>query len=512
MKKTIVLELREMSDSREVMSERPRRFVALFCYCLIAVIAAALAWSFLGHIDYYVKAQGEVRPNESVSVIRSAVTGRVLETNLSEGQKVKKGDLLFSVDMETQLMTSFVLEKQMESVSREMANLEKYRESIIQGENLFNQDDTNEADYFYRYQKYITDQAVSLEQARNTNLDFRRLLSEAEISESSAKNNLARVRDEIAGQQLLLSSISEGKNLVPESSAKLYGSYADYCLVLERYDAIIDQQRMQAIRAEALYEVGGMALKQLEAARFDLNSTMRELEKYKNEFRLNINQSIDSLNKNQNDLGASLQSAQALLAAYDGRGYDEELIAEKSKLDALAYISDSLFNLQNNADALQKDLGAIRLSLHEANAIAPIDGTVSMNLEISSGDYLQGGTEIATIIPGANGEYKVVLAVPNADIADIKEGQLVNYRFGALPFQEYGELAGRIAKISVDSRSNNAGQSYYLVEAELTDTTLYGRDGAPEFVKVGMTAEARVITKNVRIINWVLEKLNFIDG
>ena len=512
MKKSTIWELREMSDSREVLSEWPHHFVAWFGYGLIALIAVALIWSFWGHIDYYVRAQGEVRPNEPVSVIRSTVTGRVLETNLSEGQQVRKGDLLFTMDVETQLNTAAILESQFDTVNQEITNLEKYRDSIIQSENLFDATEPNESDYYYRYEKYVTDRDVAIEQVKNANLDFTKLLSDAKTAESNAQNNSQLIKKEIDGLDLLLQSINQGQNLIPKSDAKQYAIFLDYQLNLDRYAALIVQQEIQRTRAEALYAVGGISEKQMESALDDLDSTIRDRERYKNEFRLGIINSIDSLDNNLNDLNSSIKSANVVIESYTDREYSEGLVTEKSKLDALTQTSDAMFNLQNNAYALQKDLGGIQLSISEARVITPIDGTVSLRTEINVGDFLQSGTEIATIIPGTNGELKVVLAVPNADIADMKEGQLVHYRLQALPFREYGELDGRITKISTDSQRDNTGQSYYMVEAELSDTILIGREGTPESIKVGMMVEVRVITKNVRIIHWVLEKLDFIDG
>ncbi|MDR0380987.1 MAG: HlyD family efflux transporter periplasmic adaptor subunit [Oscillospiraceae bacterium] len=512
MKKSTILDMKDLSDSREVLFERPHRFVAWFGYGLIALIAVALIWAFLGRIDYYVKAQGEVRPNESMSVIRNTVTGRVRTVALSEGQRVQKGDLLFSMEVETQLNTASVLERQVASIDLEAANLEKYKTSIVEGENLFDLGDPDELDYYFRYQKYVIDRDVAVEQIKNTNADFSRLMNEAQISESSAQNNRRRIESEIADLQLLLQSIDGGENLIPEDDAETYGRFVDYQLTLARYAALVELQQTQKDRMEALYAAGGASLKELETARYDLESTRQEREKYKNESRLNVSQSLTALRKNLGDLTAAVQSARAVFSAYTDRGYSEDLIAEKSKLDALAVTADTLFTLQNNADTLRKDLHAIRLSIAEANVIAPIDGTVSLQTEINSGDFLQSGTEIATIIPGADGELKVLLAVSNADIADIVEGQTVHYRFSALPFRQYGELEGVITKISADARGNGAGQSHYLVEAALPNTVLVGRDGTPESLKVGMSVEARVITKNARIIHWVLEKMNFIDG
>jgi HlyD family secretion protein len=512
LKKSTILELKDMSDSREVLSERPHRFVVLFVYILIILIVAALVWAFMGHIDYYVKAQGEVRPNESISVVRNTVTGRVLEVNLSEGQRVKRGELLFAMDVETQLNTVAILERQLDAVTLEITNMEKYRTSIILGENLFDGTSPDELDYYLRYQKYITDREVSVEQVKNANLDFTRILSEAKVSESNAKNSSKRIEAEIAGLRLLLRSVDEGENLLSEHDAKHYGSFLNYKLDMERYAALIERYQVLTDRAEALYEVGGLSQKQLESARFDLKSSLLEWDKYRNEFRFNINQNIDGLESSLLDLNASIQSANTVFNSYSERGYSEDLTVEKCKLDALAPISDTLFNLRINADGLQKDLSSIRLSISEARVTAIIEGVISLNTEISVGDYLQSGMEIASIIPGTAGDFKVILAVFDSDITDVTEGQIVFVRFNALPYNEYGELEGRITKISTDSRSDSNGQSYYLAEAELSNTVLTGRDGKHESIKVGMAVDVRVITKTVRIIHWVLDKLNFIDG
>jgi HlyD family secretion protein len=264
-------------------------------------------------------------------------------------------------------------------------------------------------------------------------------------------------------------------------------------------------------RAAALYAAGGIAKKDLDAAQFELDSTLAEMNKYTSEASVSVIQSITSLERNVTELDASITSAENVLTAYDGKGYSEKLVTEKYKLDMLASIADTLFSLQTNVDALNRDLNNVSLSMSDAKVISPIDGVVTMYTELSAGDYIQAGLEIATIIPSVDGDYKIMIAVPNGDIGDISVGQEVKYRFDALPYNEYGELRGTITSISTDARSNDNGASYYLVEANLNGTTLHNKAGEPAQVKVGMTAEVRVITKQRKIIFWVLEKLNFID-
>jgi HlyD family secretion protein len=506
------IELKDMSDSREVLSEKPRRFISYFVYFLILMILIALVWAILGRIDYYIKAGGEVRPNETVSVIRNTVTGRVLEVNLSEGQRVNKGDVLFVMDVETHINTAVILERQLETITLEMRNLEKFRESVISNENLFDIDNPDETDYYFRFQKHITDRDTALEQLRNANLDFERIFSDAIISEENALGNSRRMRDEINELNLLLRSIEQGENLIPVSNSVRHGSFIDYQINVERYTLLINTHKAQEERAEALYAVGGVSKNQLETAQNDLTAIILERDRYVNEFLININNNIENLNKNIIELESVIQSASLVMGFYSDRGFSEELIIEKSKLDALAHITDMLFNFQSNSDALQMDLDSLRLSISEASIISPIDGVVSLATEINTGDFLQGGMEIATIIPDASGELRIILAITNADIADISVGQPVHFRFPALPFRDYGEIQGHITQISVDSRNDNYGQSYFIVEAEMNNNVLYGRNGEPEYIRIGMAVEARVITRNTRIIHWVLEKLDFINN
>jgi HlyD family secretion protein len=131
--------------------------------------------------------------------------------------------------------------------------------------------------------------------------------------------------------------------------------------------------------------------------------------------------------------------------------------------------------------------------------------------EVNTGDFLQAGIDIATIIPASDGEHRVMLAVSNADIAEIDVGQSINFRFAALPFADFGEMPGRVTRISTDARAGADGQSYFLVEAEMESGSLFDRHGAEAQIRVGMICDARVITGSQRIIYWVLERLNFID-
>ena len=611
MKKAIIQDISEMTDSREMLSERPHKFVSFFVYILMALIAAALIWAIVGELDMYVRAQGEVRPNERVSTIRPAFSGRIAESHIEEGMNVRRGDVLFTMDVQNHISTMEIIERQYDKLSNEINNLQLLRESILTGENLFDPEDASQRDYYFIYLKFLTDNEFAIEQVRNTNLDIEFFRSDAYISRDTATLSRNRAGSDLNALNRLLDSIERGENLVPRANTEQYNRFADYMISVQAFESIIaeryaslyrlesiyamDSERLDGIvaqrraslgrllqlyaldierfnlliteqtglaeRLEQLYAAGGVSRVERNAARtelaalraeldrfretsrieresaqfeldaalrdrerfteasqierdiaqFELDAVIQELERFQSETTLSVLREAVSLERHITDFNATLRSAETALAVAEERGFREDLISERQRLDMLTSISDSLFSMQNTRETLQREMAGLRFAIDDARVIAPIDGVINMFLEINIGDFVQPGMDIATIIPAAAGEHRVMLAVSNADIADIEIGQDINFRFAALPFMDFGEMPGRVTVISADARTGPTGQSYFIVEAEMEGGYLYDRHGEQSRIMVGMIADARVITRSQRIIHWVLERLNFMD-
>ena len=561
MNKMTLMDIREISDSREVLTERPHRFVPIFAYILIALILVALIWSFFGEIDIYVRAAGEVRPNESISVIRNTFSGRVLVSNLEEGMVVNRGDMLFELDMQNQQAAMEIVQRQYDTVSLEIRNHNLLRESLLTGENLFDPNCETQIDYYFRFRRHVTEVAFAIEQIRNTNLDFTHLHSEAQITRDAATTNNNRLATELRDLRSLLSSIENGRSTTLPNGSEQYHRFVEFELSIARFDNLIYQRESSVnmitllyesdslqldnllyqskavlYRLNALYEVGGVSRNEREAAQHEhesmllerkrlseilqneLNSAAEQLsalelerESFINETSLSVLQNITHIENRMTDLDLTIRNAQSVIYMSYDRGFSEELIEQRHQLELLTSISDSLFTLQNSRNTLAMELNTLQMQILEAQILAPIDGVVSMFTQINTGDFIQAGMEIATIIPATYGDTRVVLAVSNADIADIEVGQKIYLRFAALPFTEFGEMPGHVTRISADARSGADGESIFLVEAEMYGDYLTDRNGYSAQVRVGMIADARVVTRSQRIIYWVLERLNFVE-
>lgn len=81
-----------------------------------------------------------------------------------------------------------------------------------------------------------------------------------------------------------------------------------------------------------------------------------------------------------------------------------------------------------------------------------------------------------------------------------------------MPYKEYGELRGTITDIATDATVDaKTGISYYLVESEIENKPLFSYKGEEGEIKMGMTCEAQVITKQKKILYYLLEKIHLKD-
>jgi len=98
--KTYIQDLKDITDSREMLESKPHFFLAWFTYILIGIFVVFLIWAYYGQIDDYVKAIGTVRPGEKISTIRNIVAGKVDKVNFDQGMRVREGDVLYTIEVD----------------------------------------------------------------------------------------------------------------------------------------------------------------------------------------------------------------------------------------------------------------------------------------------------------------------------------------------------------------------------------------------------------------------------
>ena len=74
---------------------------ALVVWLVTLLLIVALAWSYFGRIDIVAVANGKISTEGSTKIIQPAISGVVTNINVHEGQRVKKGETLLTLDKTT---------------------------------------------------------------------------------------------------------------------------------------------------------------------------------------------------------------------------------------------------------------------------------------------------------------------------------------------------------------------------------------------------------------------------
>lgn len=194
--------------------------------------------------------------------------------------------------------------------------------------------------------------------------------------------------------------------------------------------------------------------------------------------------------------------------------FDRFKIAE---LDYSTFTAQEIINLQTEKKMLEQKLDICK-KLHiqlekqitESKIISPIDGIVEDLHRLNTGDYVLGGTEILRIIPEHIADLKAEVSISDKDVAELREGLKVTFKFSALPPSEYGTIEGYISNISGDAFNFQNSPAFFLLDVDLAQNTLTNSKYKKIALKPGMTAEAGIIIKRKTIISFILEKLDFI--
>lgn len=436
-----IFDIREITESREMMEAQPHKFMSLFIYLLLFMIGISFLWCILSEIDISVKAHAVIRPNSKISTITNAVSEKVEEVNFEQGKKVFAGDILYSVKNDRLVKEQSMIKHQLDKAEYDLKLLEALESFILYGTEVSN-----------------TKEALMLNPRKQL------------------ENEIIQTKDTIDKLVTFKNSIEQHKNLFSPSEQEYYTKFLDYKYSYELLKTDFEAKEDRYLKSKQLFKEEAISLDSLNYTKEEYNVSKLELDKYKNQNLTTIHTTIED--------------------------------CEKKLKEVLADIEKELISYQDNVESLRHQLVGVDTNIEKSVVKAPIEGIVNVITELNRGDYVLEGTEVLTIIPDSDNEFKCKIYVSNKDITKINVGDKIKYKFKSLPYKEYGTIKGEVLKISSDiaSRDNTGGQ--YLIEATVEDKDLYNYKGEMAYIKPGMEGEAIIITDRKTILRFLLEKLD----
>jgi HlyD family secretion protein len=98
MSSPLIIEAAEANDTLVVALGKPSKALRLVYYVVLAFIAAAVLWAYFSVVDISVHADGVVRPQSGVHIVRSDQTAYIRRLYVEENRYVRAGDTIALFD------------------------------------------------------------------------------------------------------------------------------------------------------------------------------------------------------------------------------------------------------------------------------------------------------------------------------------------------------------------------------------------------------------------------------
>lgn len=501
----IILDMKDMSDSTEVYESRPNPFLIYFIYVLLALFVAAFIWMYFFQIDIVVKSNGMFRCEESGVSVSSNASGVVTACNISEGQYVQEGELLFTLEAES-LENSLTEQKALlEDVEERILILKAY-ENYLDGE-----ENALESCCDNRYYEEFLDRKQLLE------LNEKNIDTDADTQESQYRKELDNVdqlisqyEEQIAKLEQTEKCIKDRNNSFGETDsyyASIVSSYlSNYELTVSQYDKQIAEYEKQKSAEESQDKI-----EQLQASITELSAekkaTLNNLELQQ---IATIEQQIETVKSSLNSARSNQSSIQVQLEILNKAKTSDtkelNLLSEKQSVAA------ELTSYETKRMEYEAIIKQYELESEGTKVTAASSGYICLTQELCVGSYVTQGSSVCQILPEGSCGYYAELYVENSDIAKIQEGQEVKFEIAAYPSSEYGYFTGVVDSISKDIKvDQSSGSAYYLVKVKCEQTTVTNKDGETGYLMNGMACQAKVVVDDKNVLSYLLEKLDLID-
>jgi hemolysin D len=221
-------------------------------WMLLSFAALALLWSVFGHVDVVATAQGKVVPNDRTKTIQPFETATVKRILVSDGQKVKAGEVLIELDATTALADK----------DRVQGDLAVARLQIARGQALLAMIDTGMQPKLARPEQVTDLQYVEAEhllagQVGELTAKLGRIDAETARREAELRSTLELVRKLEQTVPIAQQRANDFKNLVDQNFVSRHGYLDQERTRIEQEGDLANQRsRLKEIEA-ALREVRG---------------------------------------------------------------------------------------------------------------------------------------------------------------------------------------------------------------------------------------------------------------
>ncbi len=475
-----------LPEALEIVEKPTAPLGNIIIWFVFLLLLVFIIWACLGKVDEVATARGQIMSEDGVQEIQAAGTGIVTEVHVTEGQTVKKGDLLYSIDKE--------IEKLNIDYNKEETGLLELRVELL-NQMLMGKDITQ-----YRDGEYSEEQMDVIEAMITMNQSAELSVKEYETALENAKNQYKLAEKTVETDDYTDEYFVEQKDIQEKThELKNAAGVIELEALAKDYEYAVQEEK----KYKKLYEAGAVAKNEWEKKSKEVAALGKQLEikeieirgseLTKQEEQSNLNYQINESNTNNIAKQGSLEESKS--------NYD---IAILNLENAKKQRESTLLEQKEQCVAKLKEYGVTLTQQYyeyeNKDVVAPYDGVIKTLSFGKEGAVVTSTQVVAEILPEVS-QLVVEAEVSNKDIGFIEAGQEVDVKVDTYDYQKYGKLVGTVMYISPDAIENEKYEKIYKVQVLLeSNENLLD-------VSQGMECSVEIKTGRRRIIEFFLEPL-----
>ncbi|NBI06276.1 HlyD family efflux transporter periplasmic adaptor subunit [Senegalia massiliensis] len=476
-----IIDIKELTDSRELLEKTPSKFILGFIYIVLALVTALLLWSYFAEKEVVVKAQGVIQSTDS-NIVKSTVGGQAISITVEEGDYVKKGDELIVIESKNLKSEYESIKEKIDIINEDIKLLAKYENSINSNSNLFSK--TKEKEYYYKYLSFKN----KLNQTNNTSSQEKVRKNGLESDINEYESEIGSIQSEKSQYQNDIETLKNNNSKIKNKNKKLQNEIDN---ISKNEELSSEQKNMKINGLKAQISSNKQKIQQNDIQNSQIKASIKMLD--------------DSIKNQKNNIRSAEDSIEISNKTLDNYNIDKdsyrnnEIIQTQTQIKELKeQVKDFNFQLEN-----------MNFQLEDYTIKAQKDGQIHFIMPINENDILRAGTDIMKISSTNDDSMLVQLYIPATDIANIREGQSIKLHSYSLPYREYGFIKSKINKLDIDAKvSQENGSSFYVAESIIDNKALENSDGEKSYLKMGMPMEGKIITDSRSYLQLFLEKLD----
>ena len=397
-----------MPAALEVQETPPNPVGRAIIWTIILLFIVAVVWGIVGKMDVVAVAQGKIIPSGRVKTIQPLEIGKVKTIHIKEGQMVKAGDALITLDSTATQADTDRLYNQLQ-----MTELQQARQLTLQS--LLEQPDIP-TDWLHTFKNgFIEKQSIVSPELYST--EQRLLIEQVNQYQSQRKTLENQKNQRQAEQRRIQANVTKFKRTLP--------------LITERTDGLKHLVKKEMV-AKAQYL-------ELEQERIE---QQQDLAAFKAEY----------------------EELQATLRSLDDQLDTLKAETQTNNLNTLAQTNQTV-------SQLQQELIKAQQRNQQQVITSPITGSVQQLAIHTVGGVVTPAQELMLIVPEQS-QLEVEAQILNKDIGFVEEGQIAEVKIDTFNFTKYGLLEGEITNLSNDAISDENLGLVYLTRVLLTETKM----------------------------------------